>query len=117
MLNLLAQVDLGKITPPPGTLPSTGGDPSGFVAGAVRNGIYLLIIVAFVIGVIWMIFAGYGFIFAGDDSKKVASSWSKIYWILIGLLIILASFAIIRLAESFFGVKIIDNIDLPTISN
>ena len=97
-------VDLGKITPPAGTVPNTGGDPSGFVASLVRNGITLLIIVAFIIGLIWMIFAGYSFIFAGDDPKKVSSAWSRIYWGLLGLVIVVGSFAIISLVEAVFNV-------------
>ncbi len=96
-------VDLGKITPPAGTLPEAS-DPNTFVAGLVRNGITLLIIVAFIIGLIWMIFAGYSFIFAGDDPKKVASAWSRIYWGLIGLVIVVGAFAIISLVETVFNV-------------
>lgn len=115
MINFLAAVDLGKISPPPGTV-STGGDPSGFIAGAVRGGLSLLLIVAFVIGLIWMIFAGYSFIFAGDDPKKVSSAWSRIYWILIGLVVVGGSFAIIKLVEVFFDVKILSTtFKIPTI--
>lgn len=116
MLNLLAQVDLGKITPPTGTVP-TASNPTTFATGLVRNSIYLLIIVAFVIGVIWMIFAGYSFIFAGDDSKKIGAAWSKIYWILIGLVIVVGAFAMIKLVQGFFGIDIIGNICLPTIKS
>ena len=105
MNNLLAQVDLGKIKA--SGVPTAGANPTAFVASLVRNSIWLLVIAAVVIGLVWMIFAGYSFIFAGDDSKKVASSWSKIYWILIGLVIIVGSFAIIRLAETFFNVDIL----------
>lgn len=116
MLSLLSKVDLGKISPPPGAVPTTGGDPSGLVASIVRNGIWLLIIVGFIIGLIWMIFAGYGLIFAGDDPKKVASSWSKVYFGLLGLVIVVGAFAIIKLVEDFFGVSIISQgIKLPTI--
>ena len=102
--NLLA-VDLGTIKPPPGTVPSAGADPSNFVAGIVRSGITLLVITAFVIGLIWMIFAGYSFIFAGDDPKKVSSAWSRIYWGLLGLVIVVGSFALIKLVETVFDVK------------
>lgn len=115
-MKLLTQaVDIGRITPPTGTIPDTGGDPSGFIAGFVRNGISLLIITAFIIAIIWMIFAGYSFIFAGDDPKKVSSAWSRIYWGIIGLVIVLGSFAIIKLVETFFGVTIISaGFTLPT---
>ncbi|OGD86533.1 hypothetical protein A2870_01895 [Candidatus Curtissbacteria bacterium RIFCSPHIGHO2_01_FULL_41_11] len=105
MLNFLAANPLGKIAPQPGTVPDTGGDPSGFVASLISSGISLLITVAFVVGLIWMIFAGYSFIFAGDDPKKVTSAWSRIYWGLIGLVIVVGSYAIIKLVETVFKVQ------------
>lgn len=115
-MNLLSQVDLGKIKPPAGAVPDAGADPSSLVASIIRNGIWLLIIVGFIIGIIWMIFAGYSFIFAGDDPKKVSSAWSRIYFGLLGLVIVVGSFAIIKLVETFFGVSIISQgIKLPTI--
>lgn len=116
MLNLLA-VDLGKITPPANTVPTTGGNPTKLVASIISNSIWLLIVTAFIIAVFWIIFAGLGFIFAGDDPKKISGSWSKIYWGLIGLVIIVGVFAIIKLVETFFGVSIISGgISLPVIT-
>ena len=103
MLNLLP-VDLGTIKPPAGTVPSAGSDPSNYVASLISSAITLLIIAAFVIGLIWMIFAGYSFIFAGDDPKKVSSAWSRIYWGLLGLVIVVGAFAIISLVEAVFNV-------------
>lgn len=106
---------VGVITPPEGTIPETGGDPSGFIASLVRNGLWLMIIVAFVIAVIWMILAGLSFIFAGDDPKKVEAAWAKVYWGLIGLVIVVGSFAIIKLVEIFFGITVISGgFQLPT---
>jgi len=63
-----------------------------------------------------MIFAGLSFIFAGDDSKKVASAWTRIYMGLLGLVIVLGAFAIIKLVEWFFSVTIISgDLVIPTI--
>ncbi|OGD93916.1 hypothetical protein A2697_04940 [Candidatus Curtissbacteria bacterium RIFCSPHIGHO2_01_FULL_41_44] len=101
----LAQ-DLGKISAP-SSIPSAGTNPSGFVASLIRNGIFLLVIAAFIIGVIWMIFAGLRFIFAGGDEKAIASAWGQIYWGLIGLVVVVGAFAIIKLVETFFNVQII----------
>lgn len=113
MLDSLA-ADLGTIKPPAGTVQASG-DPSGLVAKIIQNGIWLLIIVGFIIALIWMVFAGYSFIFAGDDPKKVSSAWSRIYWGLIGLVIVVGSFAIIKLVENFFGISIISGgIKIPT---
>lgn len=97
---------LGTISPP-STVPTAGNDPSGFVSGLVSGAISLLLIAGFIIGLIWMIFAGYSFIFAGDDPKNISSAWSRIYWGLLGMVIIGGSFALIKLAETFLNVTII----------
>lgn len=113
-MQLLAQ-DLGKISPPPGTVPDVGGNPSFFVAGFVRGGVQLLLIIAFIVALLWTIFAGFRFITAGGDEKAVGSAWSQIYWGLIGLVIVMGSYAIIRLAELIFSVNIITGpFQLPT---
>src|SRR3990167_4490900 len=112
-MNFLAQ-DLGTITPPSGTLPEAA-DPSTFMASLIRNGISLLIITAFVVDLIWIIFAGFRFIFAGGESKNISSAWSQIYWGLLGMAIIMGSFAIIKLVETFFNVTIISGgFQIPT---
>src|SRR4030042_3270719 len=102
--NLLAQI--GTINPPP-TIPNPGGNPSGFVAGIIRAGILLLIIVAFIVFFIWTIFAGFRFIFSGGDEKNISGAWSQIYWGLLGMIVVVGSFAIIKLVETFFKVNII----------
>lgn len=102
---VLAQ-DLGTIKPP-ATIPTGGDNPSGFVSGFVRGGINLLVIVAFIIALIWMIFAGYSFIFAGDDPKRISSAWSRIYWGLLGMVIVGGAYALVRLAETFLDVNIV----------
>lgn len=103
---------LGTITPPD-TVPTVAGDPTTFVAGLFRNAVSLLLIVAFAVFLIWTMIAGFRFIFAGGDEKTIGSAWSQIYWGLIGMAIILSSFAIIKLVETFFGVSIFTNFQLP----
>lgn len=103
---------LGTITPPD-TVPTIAGDPTGYVASLIRNSISLLLIVAFVAFFIWTIIAGFRFIFAGSDEKAVGSAWSQIYWGMIGMTIVLGSFAIIKLVETFFNVTIFTNFQLP----
>lgn len=101
----------------PATIPTVqSGDPTSFVAGLVRGVISLLIIVAFIIALVWTIFAGYRFVFSGGDPKNVSSAWSQIYWGLLGMAIVLGAYAIVRLAEVFFSVSILStDLKLPTI--
>ena len=105
-MKLLAQ--LGTIEPQP-TIPKVEGDPSSFVAGIVSAGLQLLLIIAFIVALIWTILAGYRFITSGSDEKAVGSAWAQIYWGLIGMVVVLAAFAIMRLVETFFGVDIISD--------
>jgi len=106
---------IGKITNT--NLPSIpAGGENTFVAGLVRNGLQLLLIVAFIIDLIWTILAGFQFIFAGGDPKNISTAWSRIYWGLIGMVIVLASFAIIRIVEIFFDIRLISGgLSLPRI--
>lgn len=109
-------VDIGKIDT--GALPkiNTGGENT-FVAGVVRNGLQLLLIIAFIIDLIWTILAGFQFIFAGGDPKNISTAWSRIYWGLIGMVIVFASFAIIRIVEIFFDINLISGgLTLPRIN-
>ncbi|MCR4324719.1 MAG: pilin [Candidatus Curtissbacteria bacterium] len=112
------QPGIGTIEAPSGVVDIGNQSVSDFIAGFIRNGIWLLIIVAFVIAVIWMIFAGYSFIFANGDPKNISTAWSRIYWGLLGLVIVLGAFAIIKLVETFFGIEIISGgFQLPTRSS
>lgn len=107
-------VGLGKISPPPGAVPDVGTNPSVFVAALVKNSLALLLIVSFVIALIWMILNGLRFILAQGDEKTVASAWTQIYWTLIGMVIIMGSFAIIKMVETFFGVSVLSgDLKLP----
>ncbi|KKR49702.1 MAG: hypothetical protein UT84_C0021G0008 [Candidatus Curtissbacteria bacterium GW2011_GWA1_40_16] len=118
MKNLLAQV--GTITPPKDAagnpiIPDPGVDPTSFVAGLIRGGIQFLLITAFIVALIWTIFAGYRFVFSGGDEKSVSGAWSQIYWGLIGLVVVVGAFAIIKLVEAFFKVNIVSGgFFLPT---
>lgn len=107
--------DIGTIEP--GTLPSIpAGGESSFVANLVQASLSLLLLVAFVVDLIWTIIAGLRFITAGGDPKTVGSAWSQIYWGLIGMVVVIGSFAIIRLVETFFQVNIISGgFQLPSI--
>lgn len=73
-----------------GGLAGEGGGLIGFLNNVVR----LLIVIAGLFAFFNLIFAGYGFLGAGDDPKKLASAWKKIWQSMIGLLFILGSFVL-----------------------
>lgn len=98
---------IGSIDPGGGVVVPESNDPSSFIAGLVRASLSLLLIVAFVLAVVWTIIAGIKFVLGGSDPKAVSAAWSQIYWGLIGLVIVVGSFAIIKMVETFFHIEII----------
>lgn len=86
---------IGKITPPEFITKYGGafGSPGGLIK-FLNNIIRLLIAVGGIWAFINLILAGYGFLSAGDDTKKVEAAWQKIWQSMLGLLFILGSFVL-----------------------
>jgi len=104
MDKLIAQI--GTIDAPAGVAKVTG-DPSSFIAGFIQAGISLMLIIAFIVALFFTIFAGFRFLTSGGDPKSTGQAWSQIYMGLLGMIVVLGSYAIIRLIETFFNVAII----------
>ena len=85
MKNLLTQVDLGKVSPPPGIAERYGKVEGGAIGEFINVILKTMIVGAGVYAVFNLVMAGYGFMSAGDDPKKVAGAWAKIWQTLIGL--------------------------------
>lgn len=82
----------GTINPPPGV---SEYDPTGNLSGLplfFNNIIKFLIVVAGIYTLFTLILAGYAFLSAGDDPKKMAGAWTKIWQSLLGLAIVAGSF-------------------------
>ena len=88
----------GEISPPPGVSRwSVGG---GKVPGLIPflNGlIRLLIVGGGIFALLNIILAGYGFLGAGDDPKKIEAATKKIWQSLLGLLIMVSSFILVAI--------------------
>jgi len=89
---------IGKISPPPGVLNWIQKNPGqGKVLGLIpflNSIIKLLITLGGIYAFFNIILAGYGFLSAGDDPKKVEAAWQKIYQSLLGLLFMSGSFVL-----------------------
>lgn len=86
----------GGITPPP-PFQTGPGQYGGFQTGLIgffNNVIRLLIVVGGLFAFLNLVLAGYGFLSAGDDPKKMAAAWQKIWQSMMGLLFILGSFVL-----------------------
>jgi hypothetical protein len=95
----------GKITLPKmfkyGELTSSGGGLIAFFNNIIR----LLIVIGGIWAFINLILAGYGFLGAGEDPKKMEAAWQKIWQSMLGLLFILSSFVL----AAIFGYLLFGN--------
>lgn len=82
----------GTIDKPPG-IEKYGDLQSGLIPFA-NNLLRLIILVAGLFAFINVIIAGYSFLGAGGDSKKVEQAWSRIWQSLLGLLFVAGSFVL-----------------------
>jgi len=82
-----------KITPPTG---GYGGAQTGIVL-LLTNVLRLAFAAAGILAFINFIIAGFQYMTAGGDSKALSSAWSRIWQSLIGLLIVVLSFALASL--------------------
>jgi len=86
---------IGRVTNPYKGIYGTGPGAGEFgLITFLNNAIKLIIIIAGLYAFFNLIIAGYGFMGAGGDSKKVEEAWAKIWQSLIGLLIIAGSFVL-----------------------
>lgn len=91
-----------------------GNLQSGAVGLFITNIIRIFFVVAGIYALFNFLIAGFEYISAGGDSKKLEKAWSRIWQSLMGLVIIVASFAI----ASLFGYLIFGRADFilnPTI--
>ncbi len=93
---IYAQGLVGQIQSP---LSSTGyGDiNSGAIGRFLTNILRLFFVVAGIYALFNFLIAGFEYINAGGDSKKLEKAWSRIWQSLLGLIIIVGSFALITL--------------------
>src|SRR3989339_374747 len=75
------------------------------VAGAVNNIIKIVFGVGIVVCIVFLIYYGIKYITAGDDVKAIEGARKGITGAIIGLIVILLTFAIIKLVATFLGVN------------
>lgn len=87
------------------------------VTNVVKNLIRFVLLIAFVLAFVFLIIGGLKWITAGGDEKAVGSARGTITAALIGLVVVLVSYALIVLIETFFNVSIISgNFTIPNIT-
>lgn len=91
----------GSINPPAGI---SDGDAGQNIGNLIQTVIWVLIVGAGIYALFNFILAGYGFLSAGDDPKKVAGAWAKIWQTALGLLVAAGAFVLAAIfGELIFG--------------
>jgi len=85
--------------------------PTGFafdnIGKLISNAVALGLIIAALLVFVYLVFGGIQWITSGGDKAGVESARNRITAALIGLVIVAAAWAIIKIIEAFFGITIV----------
>jgi hypothetical protein len=95
---------IGKI-PQPSALASFGTVEGGALGGVLNLFLRLLIVIAGIYALFNFVLAGYAFMSAGDDPKKMQAAWGKIWQTVLGLTFSAGAFAL----SAIIGKLVFDN--------
>ncbi len=84
------------------------------VGGIISGAISLVMLVVALVFFFMLILGGLKWVMAGGDEKAVATARTQITNALIGLAIVFAAFAIMKLIETIFGISLLNGISIPT---
>jgi len=98
--------------------------PGGFenlarisVPGIITTVIKLVLVVAALIAFFFLVFGGIKWITSGGDKEGTAKAQGTITAALVGLVIVFAAWAIIKLLEVFFNIQILQSLNIPQVTN
>lgn len=92
----------GSIKPPPSAI--TAGSPAESIGKLIQLVIWLLIIGAGIYALFNFVLAGYSFMSAGDDPKKISGAWARIWQTALGLTVAAGSFVLAAIfGQLIFG--------------
>lgn len=83
--------------------------------GIVSTIIKLILVVAALIAFFFLVVGGIKWITSGGDKEQTAKAQGTITAALVGLVIVFAAWAIIRLIEAFFGIEILTKLTIPQV--
>ncbi len=68
--------------------------------------VQLLISIAAILSIIFIIVAGFNFITASGDEKKIASAKGTLTYAIVGLIVLILTFVILQIVQYFFGANL-----------
>jgi len=90
--------------PGPNCLPSGGLLTLNTI---VQNGINIFIVVAVIFALVFIVLAGFDWVKSGGDKTKLASARAKLTYAIVGLIVVLLSFFIVKIVSYFFNTPVI----------
>jgi len=87
------------------------------IGGIISGAISLVLLVVALVFFFILITGGLKWVMSGGDQKNVEAARNQITNALIGLAIVFATFAIMKLIEVIFGISILGGITIPTLNN
>lgn len=107
----------GTVSLPDSISTKYGDNPGTALGGIIQIAVWVLIIGACIYSLFNFILAGYSFLSAGDDPKKIAGAWAKIWQTALGLTIAAGAFILARIVgQLVFGdPTFIINPTIPTL--
>lgn len=83
--------------------------------GLISTVIKAILVVAALIAFFYLLIGGIKWITSGGDKEKTSAAQSTLTAALVGLVIVFAAWAIINLVQTFFGITILGNLNIPVI--
>ena len=84
------------------------------IGGIISAAIRLVLIIAAVIFFFILVIGGIRWIMSGGDKANTEGARNQITAALVGLVIVFSAWAIIQLIQVFFGVTILEGLELPS---
>ena len=104
MFNLIAGSPFGSVKLPSEITSKYGGNAAQNIGSLLNTVLQIMIVGAGAYALINLVVAGYSFMSAGDDPKKVAGAWAKIWQTLLGLAFAAGAFVLAAIfGELIFG--------------
>ena len=85
------------------------------VPGIIQAALKVILVVAALVSFVYLVIGGIRWITSGGDKEGTAKAQSTITAALIGLIIVFAAWAIIRLLETFFNVRVF-SLNIPGVT-
>lgn len=86
------------------------------VGGMISGAISLVMLVVALVFFFILIMGGLRWVMSEGDQKNVEGARNQITNALIGLAIVFAAFAIMKLIETIFGISLLGNLRIPTLN-